>query len=583
MGFGAAFWLLWGRVFPDLLRGNQASRCLKDYYLPDQYSVLAIASNVKGGGPTYVEPFSTSGESIYPSGYYNLLGQVARGTDNSVLWAWNVVGITVVVGLLAMSVVWARSAAPGTRAWLLAPAPFLVGTLYWWGSGDWLYRRGNANIWPPSASLFSPGAENPALLVGGVGIIVLGIGLATPSKASARHAAIAGLLLGVTLHLHANIAVFCVVAGFLAMLADYLLTLASPVRAKWTLAGIAAAAVVLLVTPTSGFALRIGALLTAGAVALFADSSWRRQRARFMVWWVLGAVVASLPLSYRLFVQIASGNGYFYQRQESVASFDVSAPISRALLLLAPIWALVVVVTMWLLQTRRETRAFSILPLLLGLSGAGLSLTLGETLGARGLEWHRFLVYTSFFLTMTAAPVLWLMISDRSNRLVHTLAIGVGVMLAATLPTTVAFAAQQPGLICTPQEEIDAYREVHTRTARDELLLLDRCLPADRFKVFSGAHVAFYNLGIAPPVDLASTRRALSDLKAGVLPDDATLRGARATLFVTHTSCGGVAQATIRARFGAPTQRVALRNAAAFGFPSGLTLEVYRIDGARAS
>jgi hypothetical protein len=577
-GFSAALWLIWGRVLPDMLSGSAADRCIKDYYSADQYSVLSIARNVADGKPAYVEPYSGSGDSIYPSGYYYILGQVARITDSSVLWSWNFVGLLMTSGLIVLSFVWARRASGGTVGWLLAPAPFFVGTLYWWQSGGWLYQQESAVVWPPSASLYSPGAESPALLLGGISLLLLWIALDKQVQHPWISYVAAGLLLGSSLHLHANIAVFCLLAGFAAIVADYLLTQASARRVRWVLCGASSTFAVLLLIPPSGAIVRLFCVLGATTLALCSDGVWRRNYGRLFVCWAGAAAAAGGPLLFRIGTQIVSGDGYFYERQASVVSVEVSPPILRTLLLFAPIWLLTLTVGGWLVRRHCVTRIQTPrLAVLLGLCVATFASVSGDVLGAQGLEWHRFGIYAAFFLTMACAPILGAMFRDDSATFPRFTAAGLGVLLLATLPTTFAFARERPGFACTPQDEINAYRDIGSRISSEEVVLLDRCLPPGRFKVLSGSRVAFFNLGIAPPPDIEAGRRAIAEISAGVIPSDTTLAKIGATRFLTHSMCAGVPGADLAERFGPPIVEVPLQNAAAFGFPGGVTYRVYRI------
>ena len=100
-------------------RGGSLERCLKDYYVNDQFAVLSIGRLAQDGLSVYHEPYSATGSSVYPGEYYRVLGVTADLADTSVVWAWNVVGMIVSLALIALSVVWARRLAPGTFAWVL--------------------------------------------------------------------------------------------------------------------------------------------------------------------------------------------------------------------------------------------------------------------------------------------------------------------------------------------------------------------------------------------------------------------------------------------------------------------------------
>jgi hypothetical protein len=577
VGFGAALLVLWGPPMRSTASGESLSLCIKDYYATDQYSVLAIARNVADGRSPYTEPYSASGDSVYPSEYYRVLGETARAADTTVLWSWNIIGFVVSCALLAVSVWWARRLAPGTRAWLLAPAPFLIGTLYWWVSGgEWLYQSGFAVLWPPVASVYSPGAEDPALVLTGVSLIAFVTALAGRGRSAIAWAALAGTAVGFSLQVHANVAVFCVVATVLLLVWDYVL--AGQGRRRVALGGVAGGLLLLgVVAPASGVLLRLGALFAVAAIALVGDRQWVRRRWSAAAVWALTALIASLPLSVRLASEVISGGGYFYDRQEGVASVSTSLPMVAVALLWLPLWLLVAGVARRLARRSDAAAHPGWLALVAALASTTLLLTLGGRLGAQGLEWHRFLIVGSFFTTMAAAPALWLMLRDAGNRREFGIGLGLGVCLAATLPATAAFAYdQRSAMACTIRQEADAYRAIGEAAGQDRVILLDRCFSPGTFKVFSGARVLYLSPGIAAPRDRDSMFDALDKVAAGRLPSNAAMRRLGVTSFLTNTQCAGVPRDQIRAQLGAPVARVPLVDAVVvFGFADGLTYELY--------
>lgn len=577
-GYGIALWILWGPVISKASSGASLSRCLKNYFAADQFSVMSIARNVQDGLPLYTEPYSATGDSVYPSGYYWLLGKTAHGTGTTVVWSWNVIGFFVSCALLVMAFLVVRRLAPGTRAWLLAPTPFLVGTLYWWQSGSWFYRSGSAVVWPPASSLYSPGAENPALVLAGLSLMLItwAFGLRRPRAVIA--ASSSGALLGLTLHLHANIAVFAIVVTILAFVVDYLLSIATR-RRQLIVAGVAGLVVIAFLTaPESGFALRFGAALIVLLAVLAADGEWRRRRGVAAGLWAATAAIASLPLALRLASQILSGEGYYYQRQDSVSAAAVDSPIVPVILLLLPIWVLAFVALRRLKSKRDPNRDFW-LPMLSGLGAATLLLAFGGFWGARGLEWNRFLIYGSFFLTLWSIPAIWLMLRGGLQRQDQVVGGFTVAILLATLPTTYVFARdQRSGVACYPEQEVAAYKKIGQEDARRHLLLVDRCIFPGIFKVYSGTRVAAFNLGIAPPRDFPATQAALTEIQAGRLPDDAVLSAVGATGFVTHTRCDGVSRKELVGRFGPPMIRVPVSHPESLGHPDGITYEVYDLS-----
>ena len=485
--------------------GGSLNLCLKDFYASDQFAVMGIGRLAQDGLSIYHEPFSATGASVYPGEYYRILGKTADLTGTSVVWPWNVVGLTVSAMLIGLALLWSVRLAPGTRAWVLAPLPFLVGTLYWWESGTWIYIEGQSVLWPGVATLYSPGGETPAVFMVGIALIVfVGALCGAQDSRSIARAAAAGVATGLTLHIHAIAAVFCAVAVVLMLLWDHLLGDVTARRRVLVGSGILALLLVAAIAPAGGMLMRLAVLVGAIGVALATDATWRHSRGLVAIAWAGAALLASLPLSARLATQALGGEGYFDDRQASVALADTSLPPLAVFWMMLPVWALAATVMVRLVRDgRRTTPGWA--ALLGGLTSATLLLTLAGNLGAQGLEWHRFLIIGSVLTTMAAGPGLWLVLRDARPR-VRLPGWGVAALLAATLPATVAFSqAQRHAILCVTPQDADAWNAIH-EAAGDRLLLLDRCLSPGPIRVMSGARVVAYNAGIAIPSERASDR-----------------------------------------------------------------------------
>jgi hypothetical protein len=556
------------------LRGRSLELCLKNYYVADQYSVLGIARNAQDGRSPYSDPYSALGDSFYPAEYYRLLGELGGATGTSVIWSWNVVGFLVSCLLIALSAAWALRLAPGSRAWVLAPVPFLLGTLYWWAEGTWLYTSGFAVLWPPFASLYSPGAEGPALLLAGASLLALLSALGTRNRARFAWAAVSGASLGLTVQVHANIAVFTVVAVALVIAWDYAFDVARAARRRAITALGLALLIAAVVGPGSGVSPRLALLLAALTVMLTLDAHWREARGAVVLTATATAIVASLPLSARLASEILSGEGYLYDRQASVSRFDVDLPAGAILLQWLPLWFLVGAVAWWLSRRPKGVHP-AWRAALAGVATATLMLAFAGRLGATGLEWHRFLIYGALLTTMLAVPALWLMLRETGLG-VRGVGIAVALLLIATLPSTGSFAAAQSGVVtCTPPQEAEAFSAIGAAAGPDRVVLLDRCFAPGPFRVLSGTRTAFVNLGIAAPDDQDLMIDVLNHVRAGNLPDDDVLRASGVTSFLTNTQCGGVPRAELAARFGPPVAVVPLGDEEELGLPPGLVYELY--------
>lgn len=121
-------WVLWHPLLHALADGLHPAEVLKDYYLPDQLSYLAIVADVRHGYFATVEPFTVTGRSIYPSLYYVVVGKIARALHLEVLTAWNLIGM--IVSFALMSTCGAISAVLSRRSNLFAAGPvaLLIGT-----------------------------------------------------------------------------------------------------------------------------------------------------------------------------------------------------------------------------------------------------------------------------------------------------------------------------------------------------------------------------------------------------------------------------------------------------------------------
>jgi hypothetical protein len=579
-GAAAALWVLWGPIITHTIQGGSLRLSVKNFYVQDQFSVMSIARLAQDGLSVYREPYSATGDSVYPSEYYRLLGETAHLTGTTVMWAWNVVGVLVSVALIALAVFWSVSLAPGTRAWVLAPLPFLVGTLYWWVSGSWIYLDGGGVLWPGVASLYSPGGETAAVLVAGLALILLLRARGARGRQSIWLAVAAGLATGISLQVHANAAVFCGVAVLLVLLWDYLLGDATARRRAVVGSVVIALVVVAAIAPASGVVGRVGVLGLAIAVGLATDRSWRRRRGLVAVAWAAAAALASLPLSARLAAQTLSGEGYFYTRQESTTAADTSLPLFAVFWMMLPVWALAALVIVRLVRDGpRATPGWA--AFVGGLTCATLLLTTGGYLGAEGLEWHRFLIIGSVLTTMAAGPGLWLILRDARPREVVA-GWGVVALLAATLPATIDFSvSQRDAVFSVVPQDVEAYDAIH-RAAGDRLLLLDQCMLPGPIRVLSGARVVAISPGIAVPPHRDATDAALDAIKAGHLPSRRVLRELGVGGFVTHTVCAGVPPEEMRARFGEPYRRIPLRDAEKLGVPADTSYELYLVPDGRA-
>ena len=128
----------------------------RGYFSYDQLSYAAIASNVSVGASGFVEPFTLTGTSYYPSLWYQVIGVLARISGLPVYVLWTVAraagrqrGVTA-VGWLAYRL--------SGRAWapLLPALALLTGTLSAPTAQFWYTSLGeHAVLWGPFGTLFT--------------------------------------------------------------------------------------------------------------------------------------------------------------------------------------------------------------------------------------------------------------------------------------------------------------------------------------------------------------------------------------------------------------------------------------------
>ena len=129
--------LIWHAIFVGIKNGGAPGNLMKNWYLGDQLSYLSITSNVSAGRAAYTEPIMLDGQSIYPSGYYWLLGIVAKVLGWNPFQAWNIVGFAVLIALMVVAGYWGARLSRNQLGWFLGPLPVVIGTLEWWSSSSW--------------------------------------------------------------------------------------------------------------------------------------------------------------------------------------------------------------------------------------------------------------------------------------------------------------------------------------------------------------------------------------------------------------------------------------------------------------
>lgn len=578
-GWIVAVWLYWGPILREL-PDHSVDGIVKDYYLADQFAYLSISRNVAGGLGAFVEPFTGTGSSIYPSAYYWLLGRVADLTSMSVFGAWNVIGMAVTLALLAMATAWAVWALPGSRAWVLAPAGLMVGTLEsYTNDGRWSGSYGDhAVLWAPYGSLFSPGAEGFALLLAGLGLMAVAAVLTRPAgRGRLVLAAAAGGSLGLALLSHTYVSMFTAVAMVLTVVAHE--AIRRPSRGSLAALGAAMAAVLLLCGAAggSGAVARLGLVAATPVVWLVARRDWRRELGVPALVLACAALVVASPLLARIALQVADGDSFFYLRQQWAGTRNLALPPGQVLLQFLPLWMLAAAAVVALARRARTPRETAWLSVLAALLAATALLVFNDSWGFH-TEPYRFLPYGTLLVAIVAMPWLWSALAHGPGLVTPARAAGVvaALALSLTIPTTLAFARDTDHLVFAfPRTERDAYGRIAMETG-DDLTVLDRCFRPDLVKIGGGGRIVYQNVGLAIPAHFTQVSRILSQVTQGDVPSDRALGIVGVRWFVSTNHCDGVAPAELRRRFGTP-QRIPLRDAPALGAPADLNFELYRV------
>lgn len=566
---GLAFWLLWNRLLDPSGLNNQ----IKDYYLGDQFAYMAVARNIQAGLPAFfVEPFTTTGDSIAPSGYFWLLGVVSKLPGLTVFGAWNIVGMVMTLGLIAVMIWWAVWVLPGRLAWAIAPVALLVATFQWMGDGGWMSQyEAHAVLWPPLAILYSPGPEPLGLIATVAMLVLVGIALNRVGAARMAWATGAGAALGVATLSHT----------YVAMFAALTIVLAVAVRAAWdrghrmllVLLGVVSGSVIVAaLLPLSTSLSRLAILLIAPIIFLACQREWWRPYLLTLAAMGAGTAVVASPLLVQIGRQALHPGSFFYLRQEWALDVPLDLPPLPVLGQFLPVWLLSAAAAVALARGPREPRRAWWFAVVTSLLATTLILTFNGWWGF-SQEPYRFLPYGILLLAGTALPWLWeALTAPGAWRIV---AAGVVVLGVLTLPTLVKFARDVPGLFTLSNQERHAYERIADLTHRD-LTLYDACFRSDLVKVAGGGRVLWMNRGHAIPDHYPEAWHALDEVRVKQIPSTAELALLGVRWVVTSTACNGMSQHDLRNRFGAPTT-LPLENPTALGQPAGMTYEIFEV------
>jgi len=549
----------------------------------DHLTYMSIARNVQEGGSAFVEPFTGTGSSIYTSGYYWVIGEAAQALGTDVPTVWNLLGMLVLAGLVAMCGAWALWAARGTRAYALAAVPLVVGTLAWWAEdGAWLglYQQMSVVLWAPWSILAMGTAEGAALMLLGFALLATAALLASDGRRRLLLAATAGALAGSLFHLHAYVAIFGVVTIVGVLLTADLLEHPAP---RWA-AGSAAGVLLLLVlmgTDVIGVeaTTKIALLIVVVSALLIAKPGWLARMWAPGLAFALPAMLIAAPVFVRLLQAAGDEDSFFYARQRQNEVRDLTLPVSSVIVHELPVLVLGGAAVVGLRRIRPQDPRFTPwLAALIALLVLTPLLTYNNLWGV-DQEPYRFLPYGALFICVLGVPWLWIAFTGGDGP-ARASAGAAALLLAATVPTTVAHtrAVDAGGLVPVAPEVTSAYARIADATGGD-LTLLDTCFSPEVTRVFGGPNTVQYHTGLAFPAHVDEINGIRASLRTLVLPAGAYLASAGIGWFATHTNCGGIDRAQIRETLGTPVATFPMIEPVAFGHPAGTRYEVYRTAG----
>ncbi|MGE0026116.1 MAG: hypothetical protein AB7O78_07560 [Thermoleophilia bacterium] len=552
-----------------------------EFVIFDHSTYLAIARNAQSGVSVFTEPFTGTGSSIYPPGYYWAIGELARLPGLDVVAVWNLAGILTVLGLVAMCGAWARFLVRDMRVWLLAPVPLLVGTLAWWVHGEWLglYRNNSVVLWAPSAIVAMGTAEGFGMLL--MGLVLLLLTVATVTAVRRRRllaAGLAGVLLGLLFHVHAYVAIYttAMVVGLL-LAEDHL---RRPRRRRLlTGCGVLLATLVVLrlaggaVAPTT----KIGLLIVVAAALLVERREWRTRLGTAALALVVPALLMAAPYLLRLASEAADDNSFFNQRQAQNEGRDLTLPVTSVLWHELPVLVLAAVAIAGVWRLRRDLdRAVPWLALLIAAVVVTPLLTWNHLWGV-DQEPYRFLPYGVFLITVAGVPWLWVAFRRLDRRWIGAEALAAALLLA-TIPTTAVWARGMDRAGSLPDDP--NVRLADQRLAEitgGQLTLLDGCFNPELTRLHGGPNVVRYHPGLAFPANLEAVNAVLAKRVTADIGTARELRAANIRWYATHTACNGTPIAEARRVLGPPVATFPMPEPELYGNPPGTRYQVYRV------
>ena len=520
----------------DPLMGQRWWSGFRGYFSYDQLAYGAIASNVSVGASSFVEPYTLTGTSFYPSLWYQSIGLISRVTGLPVHLLWTILGMLVVCAAV-LSVGWLAYRLSG-RAWapLLPSLAILTGTLSVPVADYWYSPLGeHAVLWGPFGTLFVLNAEVVGLSLAAVAMTLLVLaarGTSTSPRMRAVQVIAAAAIVGLT----ANIQTYSFfTASSVAALFIASRTLLARRSRALTLTTVGLVTAVLL----------IGSLLSAAlgplpifALLLFAllPAAWPMLHAHLRLAIAAGVVFAALaaPQVLRTAWGLVTGDPFLTYRQGSTQNLGVVyantvfASVPLILLAIACIFAVA-------RSSDATIKALVIAPLV------GLVIMATNDLWGFHQEPYRFwLQYATLALLLLSAVLAWGLAQPlpRPQRAYFLSAAGIfAVAWFVGLADVSGFAtfARDQGIVAMDTQQLTAARSMLADKSGD-LVMSSKCLTPGILKNATKGRIAAYNKGLAWPTDVKAFE-IFTDPGRRAGEDPVALRAAKVRYVLTDSSC----------------------------------------------
>lgn len=532
-----------------ILRGGNPFTDVRTLYWLDQLSYLAIVANVQTGELAPVEPFTLTGVSHYPMGYYTLVGLVARLFGIPATTSWNMVGLT--VQLLAVAAISLATARFSRRWWLgfLAPLPFVVGTYAFALNGLWYSpMQFHALLWGPFGALFPKNAESSGLALAAILLVACVWAWLSSGRTAVRGAVVVLCAGGVGLLASFQTYSFLTASYFAAFLTAAVAIVGARHRRWW----LPATALLLLVVIVAGPSLSrsLGQLptLAFGLLPTLPGLGLAIRQTRGLVAGAGLAACAGAAHQVLFTVDgLLSRDPFLLYRVASNHSLGVADPVTlvSSLAIGVPLLAAARVA---LLRRRPDIAALSLASVV-----CWGYLALNDAWGANA-EPYRFWI-NGALLAAVVALVSWSLLvaadpagsvpSPVSARAAGSqrrwLAVSL-VSVLVSLPDVVLFTADpEAQATWNPATSRDAAitRLAKRVTADGEgLILTDRCIDPRTTKAMSGVAIVYYNDGLAWPERKPAIDVLLTSARPTGIVTAGELRAADVRWVLTDSHCG---------------------------------------------